>query len=183
VKPEIVHATLLPAIKILFPDRPELFTPQAQAMLIAIGLQESGFLHRQQLTGGIREWWKSITGPAAGYWQHERIGVRGVLEHRITGPMLRRALDQMGYPADAETIWSAIRYDNVLAVVVARLTLYQFPGPLPGIGMHHEGWRQYLATWRPGKPHMGKWQDCYDRAWRIVLDHMAENGGVLEVAG
>ena len=36
-------------------------TPQARCMLLAIGLQESRFVHRRQ-----------IGGPARGFWQFER---------------------------------------------------------------------------------------------------------------
>src|SRR3546814_6857126 len=42
-------------------------------MLLAIGLQESRFLHRAQ-----------IGGPARGYWQFERGGVHGVLSHHAS---------------------------------------------------------------------------------------------------
>jgi len=168
VRPEIVHRYLLPACQELFPERAALMSVPAQAMLLAIGLQESQFMHRQQLVGGVREWWRSLTGPAAGYWQFERIGVRGVLEHRTTGPMMHRACVALGYPVDVETLWSAARYDNILAVVLARLALFRLPQPLPTRAQPNEGWRQYIDAWRPGKPHEARWQDNWDQAWRIV---------------
>lgn len=176
MKPEIIHRCLLPATLALFPA--EYNTPQARAMLLAIGLQESDFKHRQQLTGGVRDWWRS-EGPAASYWQIERIGIRGVLQHHRAGKILCSALDTLGYPADLDTIWSAIRYDNILAVVVARLILWIHPQPLPGPTSAAAAWTQYLQTWRPGKPKPDKWEEFYRRAWRIVLDDLGEHGGVL----
>ena len=177
MRPEIAYRCLLPSVQALF--APEFSSPKASAMLIAIALQESDFQHRQQLVGGVRDWWRSLTGPAASYWQIERIGIRGVLEHRKAGHMLRAVLEVLGYPADVETIWSAIRYDNILAVAVARLILWMHPDALPGPAQSHEAWRQHLATWRPGKPKPEKWGACYASAWRIVLDDLGERGGVL----
>jgi hypothetical protein len=47
---------------------------EAIVMLLAIGLQESRFQHREQ-----------IGGPAVSFWQAEKSGgmVRGVLNHRL----------------------------------------------------------------------------------------------------
>jgi hypothetical protein len=86
----------------------------------------------------------------------------------------------MGYPDDLETIWSAIRYDNILAVAVARKILWIDPEQLPGPTESDDAWLYYLRTWRPGKPHPGKWADNYKQAWRIVLDDLAQNGGTLQ---
>lgn len=168
MKPEIAYKHLFPACKALFPERADLMSAEACAELLAIGMQESDFAHRQQLTGGIRDWWRSLTGPAASYWQIERAGIKGVMQHHRTRPMLQRALEKLGYPEDLETIWSAIRYDNILAVVVARLILFQYPGRLPLENEPSVGWSQYFATWRPGKPKPEKWAACYRTAWDIV---------------
>ena len=169
MKPEIVQAYLLPACANLFPHRTgSMMSLEAQAMLLAIGLQESEFKHRQQLTGGFRDWWKSLTGPAAGYWQFERIGVKGVMEHQSTKGMAQQLCITMGYPVDVDTIWSAIRYDNILAVAFARLALYRLPQPLPKRDQPGIAWSQYLSAWRPGKPHPEKWERNWERAWSIV---------------
>jgi hypothetical protein len=177
MKPEAIYRCLLPATQALFPA--DFNTPKARAMLLAIGLQESDFDHRQQLIVGVREWWRSLTGAACGYWQIERIGIRGVMEHHRAGPMLRKVCDILGYPFDLETLWGAIRHNDILAVAIARLILWIHPAPLPGPADTDEGWKQYLLTWRPGKPKPDKWSECYRRAWRIVLDDLGENGGVL----
>jgi hypothetical protein len=165
--PEIFHKVLLPATLALYPASYN--TPPARAMLLAIAGVESEFLHRQQLVGSFRRWWESINGPAASYFQIERIGIRGVLEHRRAGPMLRDVLAELGYPPELEVIWMAIKYDIVLAVVVARLILWIDPEPLPGFGEPQKAYAYYLRTWRPGKPcSFEKWLIWYERAWSVV---------------
>lgn len=158
---------VLPATLAMYPA--EFNTPAARAQLLAIGGVESEFLHRQQLVGAFRRWWESITGPATSYFQIERIGIRGVLEHHRAGAMLRKALDELGYPANVEIIHQAIKHDIILAVVVARLILWIDPAPLPGPNNAWAAYQYYLRTWRPGKPcDFAKWQIWYTRAWKIV---------------
>jgi hypothetical protein len=166
VTPKKAHSFLLPACLQLFPER--FNTPEARAMLLAIALQESDFRHRQQLIGFHRNWWESLKGPAAGFWQFERIGIRGVLEHRTTGPMARTVLQTLGYPDDVETIHKAIIHNDILAVCLARLALFRVPEQLPGPDDAAEGWRQYVWAWRPGKPHPDRWAERYTLAWEIV---------------
>lgn len=166
MKPEIVHRCLVAATLAIFPA--ELNTPKAQAMLLAIGLQESNFEHRQQLVGKARFWWQSPEGQAAGYWQNERIGIRGIMEHHRAGTMLKNICDMLGYPFEVEVIWQAVRYDNILAVVIARFMLWVHPAPLPDAGDVSTAWNYYLRTWRPGKPHRERWPENYRRAWEIV---------------
>ncbi len=165
--PDTFHKVLLPATLALYPA--EFNSPAARAQLLAIAGVESEFLHRQQLVGKFRQWWESTFGPATSYFQIERIGIRGVLEHHRAGDMLRRVLVELGYPADVEVIHQAIKYDIILAVVVARLILWIDPAPLPGPGQAWAAYQYYLRTWRPGKPcTFEKWQIWYERAWRIV---------------
>jgi hypothetical protein len=166
VTPKTAHDFLLPSVSALFPD--QWFTPEARAMLIAIGLQESDFLHRQQLIGNHRNWWESIKGPAVSYWQFERIGIRGVLQHRATRPIALRVLDLFGYPEDVETIYKAIIHNDLLAVCFARLLLFTVPQRLPAKHETAEGWNQYLWAWRPGKPHPARWATRWATAWEIV---------------
>ena len=129
---------------------------QAQAMLIAIGLQESQFEHRRQLGDG----------PARGFWQFEQGGVRGVLDHKLTKPLVTPVLHAMLYAADVWTVWNAIEHNDILACTVARLNLYWLPQALPGPGDVDEAWRQYTFAWRPGKPRRHTWADNYAQAWQ-----------------
>lgn len=163
---EIAHNFLFPACLALFPAKYN--TPEARAMMLSIGLQESDFQARQQLVGNHRNWWESINGPAVSFWQFERIGIRGVLEHRSTGPLIRNVLAMLGYPADLETIYQALKHNDILAVCFARLLLYRVPEALPGPDDVAEAWRQYVWAWAPGKPKPERWLDRYIQAWEIV---------------
>ena len=134
-------------------------TPQAKAMLIAIGLQESRFTSRRQLGDG----------PARGFWQFERGGgTHGVLTHKATAQMAANICRQRGVPATAMDVWTAFETDDVLACCFARLLLYTAPWPLPGPDEHEEGWRQYEWCWRPGHPHRETWDELYTQAWQMV---------------
>lgn len=166
--PEIFHKILLPATLAMYPAHYN--TPPARAMLLTIIGVESEFLHRQQLIGSIRKWWESVTGPATSYYQIERIGIRGVLEHHRAGLLLRKVLQELGYPAELEVIHQAIKYDIVLATVIARLILWIDPAPLPGPNEPKIAHAYYLRCWRPGKPcSYEKWLLWYERAWDVVL--------------
>jgi len=66
----IIKDYIEPGLKLL-PQKMD--TPDARAMLVAIGLQESGFAYRKQ-----------VGGPARSFWQFEMGGVTGVLTHDKT---------------------------------------------------------------------------------------------------
>lgn len=142
---------------------PKLDSRPARAMLLAIGLQESRFEHRKQ-----------IGGPAHGYWQFEQGGgVRGVLGHHATAAPIRVVLAARGYTpggmnADSRTCYDAIVTDDVLACAFARLLLWTLPGALPAEGDPEAGWQQYIAAWRPGKPHRHTWDAFYRRGWELT---------------
>ena len=128
---------------------------EARAMLLAIGLQESRLSARQQ-----------IGGPARGYWQFEPIGVEGVLTHHTTRRTAAQIVERLDYtPAD---VYEAIAFDRVLAAAFARLALYPLPLRLPGRGGVNAAWSQYIAAWRPGKPHRKTWAAFYVQAWDTV---------------
>src|SRR5690606_34658050 len=130
-------------------------SPGATAMLLAIGWQESRFAHRQQ-----------VGGPARGYWQFEQMGgVRGVLAHAQTGAVAREALVRLGYRRDATpwSVYDAIAHNDMLAAGWARLLLWTLPDALPQASDVEVAWRQYMAAWRPGRPHRGTW----DEAWQV----------------
>lgn len=133
-------------------------SPQAEAMLLAIGLQESRFEHRRQ-----------IGGPARGFWQFERGGgVRGVLRHKLTTGMSAVICADRGIQPNEQDVWVAIERDDILAAAFARLLLYTDPAALPALGECAQAWDYYLRTWRPGKPHRRTWDALYAQALESV---------------
>lgn len=129
-------------------------TPESIVMLLAIGLQESRFQHREQ-----------IGGPAVSFWQFERAGgVRGVLKHASTR-RYATALCVLRSVADTDAaVYAAMREDDWLGCAMARLLLFTDPAPLPEIGDASGAWRYYERNWRPGKPHPSSWPALYQRA-------------------
>lgn len=160
------HDFVVPAAARFFPA--SFNSPQARALIIAICLQESEFKHRRQLVRGFREWWKSVTTPAAGFPQFERIGIREVLQHHSSRKMALAVLDTFGYPEDVDTIHEALVHNDLLAAVWARLALWRHPDALPGEHEMEFAWHYYLRIWAPGIPHPEKWAACWREAWRIV---------------
>lgn len=157
--------TVMPAALGLLP--PQMDSRPARAMLVAIALQESGFRYRRQVAGyapdGTRQ-----KGPARGWWQFEANGgTRGVLEHSASRPSALALLDVLGYAdADAATVHAALEHNDVLACAFARLLLWTDPRLLPqGADRGSDGWIQYLACWRPGKPKAPTWQQHFSDAW------------------
>lgn len=137
-------------------------TPYAWRFLLAIALQESNLMHRRQLTAGGEE-----LGPASSFWQFEvGGGCRGVLAHAATGVLMTKMCDAYNVKADPLALWEAMRYNDVVAAMAARLLVYTLPGKLPATA--EDGWSQYLAAWRPGKPHPDRWQNCWDVATKTV---------------
>lgn len=152
---------LIPAAYAVLP--PAMNSPRATAMLLSIGAQESvGFRHRRQMGGG----------PARGFFQFERGGgVKGVCTHPETRDHLRSALVALRYEKDigqTVALYQHLEHNDVLAVVFARLLLWTVKAPLPEPGAYDESWRNYIAGWRPGKPHRATWNDWYDQAWDRV---------------
>lgn len=153
---KIIDTAVSPALALL-PTRMD--TPAARAMLLAIGLQESRFVHRRQ-----------IGGPARGFWQFEkgtrasRGGVWGVFLHAASKGHLGALCKARSVVCDPDAIYAALEYDDVLAAGVARLLLWTDPRALPAVGDADAGWSLYLRTWRPGKPHPQTWPDLYRQA-------------------
>jgi hypothetical protein len=154
-----IHRLVIPAAYDLLPLH--MASVEATAMLLAIGLQESdGFSARAQYGNG----------PARGFWQFERGGgVAGVLQHHRTGPIITALCEQTFQvsPVPSEC-HRAIEHNDILAAVFARLLLWTLPRPLPGRSEVDLAWRQYLASWRPGKPHEETWSLSYSLGWRMV---------------
>lgn len=150
-----VQTLVLDAGLSLLPEKMD--SKEARAMLMAIGLQESGFRHRHQ-----------INGPAHGYYQFEPIGVQGVMEHPASKGYIRGVLAELDYPLELKAAYIAIEHNDALACVFARLLLWTLPDKLPHRDNPSVAWDQYLSTWRPGKPHPGQWDARFDRAWEFV---------------
>ena len=152
----ILRDIILPALAILPPPMTSI---RAQVMLLAIGAQESGLEHRRQLGGG----------PARGLWQFERAGIQGVLHHHATMEHAAAVCWRCGNAGTTAAVYHQLESDDVLACAFARLLLWTLPGVLPVRGQAEEGWRQYIAAWRPGKPHRHTWDEFYEEAWATVL--------------
>jgi hypothetical protein len=156
---EIIHTRVLPAALGLLP--PAMDTPEARAMLLAIGLQESRFEHRRQ-----------VKGPARGFWQFEYGGgLAGVMTHRATRGHLDAALCALRYDGaidEPARLFVAIEHNDVVACVCARLLLWTLPGRLPARPYVTMAWNQYIDAWRPGQPHVETWADYYLQAWELV---------------
>ncbi len=152
-----VHAYTLPAAYAVLPAR--LQSPHATALLLAIGLQESGFVHRRQ-----------VGGPARGFWQFERNGVRGVLTHARARPFVETALRVLQFDdaVGLEPLHTLVELNDVVAAVCARALLATVPQRLPQRGEPELAWAQYVEAWRPGAPRREHWDAHYTDAWQRV---------------
>lgn len=134
VNTEIIDKTfpaLLPA---------SMLTRKSRVMLLAIGLQESRFEHRQQ-----------VGGPARGFWQFERGGgVTGVLSHRSSAEFADEVCKARGVAPTPADVYAELAEDDLLACAFARLLLYTDPKPLPAVEDAEGAWQYYLRNWRPG---------------------------------
>ena len=154
----ILHDFVNPGMGLL-PEK--MRTPQAQAMLLAIGLQESGFATTVQYGGG----------PAHSYWQFERGGgVKGVLGHPASKDLAAAVCKERGVAVDAMSVWQAMAKDQVLSAALARLLLWTDAASIPGLVSENgpASWMMYLRNWRPGKPHEAAWQGHWDAAIKAV---------------
>lgn len=132
---------------------------RARIQMLAMGLQESRFIHRRQLGNG----------PARGLWQFERGGgVKGVLEHPASATLARDICIAMDVEPVPRPVWTALETNDVLAGVFARLLLWTDAKPLPAIGDEQGAWAYYIRNWRPGKPHPETWPGFYRRAVDFV---------------
>lgn len=148
----------IPSAMSLLPGK--MNTPEAVAMLLAIGFQESNFQHRRQIGNG----------PARGFWQFEKMGgVHEILTHEVTGSIIEPIARMFLYTPTAASCHEAIQHHDVLAVCFARLLLYVDPSPLPPITNPMLGWKIYLRNWRPGKPHPSTWSENFATGWSYVV--------------
>lgn len=154
---QYAHNAVIPAAMTLLPQKMD--TPQARAMLLAIGLQESRFQYRKQ-----------VRGPARGFWQFETIGVRGVLLHGASKRYIEPVLTELRYDNIPTTSYVAIEHNDILAAVFARLLLWTSPRALPKQTEAEDGWEIYLSCWRPGKPHHETWEQFFLQSWEIITE-------------
>lgn len=159
-----VNRTILTPGLLLLPAA--LDTPEARVLLLTIGMQESRFRYRWQIVDPKDA---NVRGPARGFWQFERGGVQGVLEHRRSGPLARQACAARGVMPSVRPLWTMLADDDLLACAIARLALYANPKMLPRVGSGGEAWAYYLDTWRPGKPRASTWNGYYAQAMQEVI--------------
>jgi hypothetical protein len=147
---------ILPAAYSLLPSAME--SPAATALLLSIALQESELEHRHQ-----------VGGPALSFFQFERVGVGGVLDHRATRDPIRTALRRLRYDgASTADVHRAMEHNDVLAACLARCLLWTDPRRLPRPDEPQLGWQVYLDRWEPGKPHPDTWGVNYATGWARV---------------
>jgi hypothetical protein len=136
----------------------------ARVMLLAIGMQESGFIARQQKGG-----------PARSFWQFEQAGgIQGVLTHPASKAYARAFCGLRAVAPVASDVYAAFLSDDQLACAFARLLLWTDAAPLPQVGDAAGAWAYYLRNWRPGKPRPEAWAANYAAAthqvgqsWRV----------------
>lgn len=158
-----IHERVIPSALALLPG--QMTSPEARAMLLSIGLQESGFNARRQGGRGT----VAGQGPARGFWQFERMGgVAEILKHDTTGPIIKPIARMLLYEPTPAVCHAAIEHCDVLAACFARLLLWVDPRPLPRRTEADKGWAMYLSNWRPGSPHPAFWIGHFKQAWDIV---------------
>lgn len=134
----------------------------AERFMLAIALQESGLRYRRQVSPDGSE-----SGPASSFWQFEKNGgCKGVLAHRMTTAPINAICATYNVAPDAQSLWEAMRYQDIVAACAARLLIYTLPGALPATAA--DGWAQYVAAWRPGKPHDATWAANWKLAGETV---------------
>lgn len=158
----LLQTAIIPALAELaargIPD-----SPAARRFLLTIALQESGLRHRRQVVAGGAE-----NGPAASFWQFEKGGgCTGALRHPAVKGHAAALCEAYNVEPTPGGVWEAMRYQDIVAAGLARLLVYTLPSKLPTNAA--EGWAQYLAAWRPGKPHPETWAKYWGIATDVVM--------------
>jgi hypothetical protein len=149
----------------LLPDA--MSTPEAVAMLLAIGLQESALIHRVQVSPSA----PGGRGPARGLLQFEKGGgATGVLTHAASRFWMHKVCQTRGVGPTPTSLWMALEVDDVLAFAAGRLLLFTDPKRLPDLGDEQGAWNLYIRCWRPGKPHRDAWTVNYRSALAAVSE-------------
>lgn len=129
---------------------------EAETLLLAIALQESGITDRIQGIGDA--------GPARSFWQYERIGVLDVMQRRTRD--MERVCKELVIGCTTDAVWAAMAWNDMLACSVERLTLRLDRSNLPAasLGSEDAAWAYYLRGWKPGKPHRERWTKNWPKA-------------------
>lgn len=134
---------------------------QARVLLLAIGMQESGFTTRRQ-----------NGGPARSFWQFEQGGgIRGVLEHPASRPYARAVCGLRAVAPVSSDVYAAFLSDDLLACAFARLLLWTDAAPVPQAADAAAAWNYYLRNWRPGKPRPESWAANHAAARALFEQH------------
>lgn len=153
----IRRTAIWPALKLL----PEgLGGERAEVILLAIGLQESGFEHRRPAFGPQRGFWRAA--PVSGM-------VGAVLRHPAGAGLAVEVCDARRVPPIDERIHAALEHDDVLAAAFARLLLHIEGERPPPLGDVAEAWSLYCRAWRPAAPQRQAW----DRNYAQAMDALA----------
>jgi len=156
----IVQSAVNPALALL---PPKMDSREARLMLLAVGMQESGFTsHVQMLANGKR-------GPAHGYLQFEKGGVAGVMNHPASRLLMVDLCKARNCAFTPEAVWAQIETDDVLAMGLGRLLLWTDKKPLPAVNDVDGSWALYERTWRPGKARPKDWPSNHAAARAEVL--------------
>jgi hypothetical protein len=154
---QVTSSVITPAMALL-PSKMD--SPAARVMLLAIGLQESGFTSVVQANGG----------PAHGYWQFEQGGgVKGVFNYVTVAPLAEKVCQARGVLWSIPAIWAALASDQVLACCLARLLLFTDAAPLPAVGDASSSWLYYERNWRPGRPRPNDWPGNHQQAYGAIV--------------
>src|SRR4051812_23269732 len=98
-----IKTAVMPAAMLMLPTKMD--SPEARSMILAVFMQESKCVFRRQ-----------IGGPARGFGQFEYGGIRGVLKHQATRPIIEQVLGEMQYGVTADISYAAIEHNDILAV-------------------------------------------------------------------
>ena len=150
---------------------PAMDTPAARAMVLTVCLQESKLMFRRQ-----------VGGPAKGYAQFEQGGgVAGVLNHPSVSNYAKEVCAALNVAPAAVAVYAALEQNDSLTAAFARLLLWTLPEVLPSKSDPALGWSQYIAAWRPGKPHRETWDAYFRQAWACV-EKASDLNRTVEVA-
>jgi hypothetical protein len=138
------------------------FSRDAARFMLAIAMQESGLTHRRQVLATGKE-----EGPAASFWQFEKGGgCKGVLTHPGVEKHMKDVCVNYNVEPTPQGLWEAMRYQDIVASIAARLLIFTLPKGLPQTA--DQGWLQYVDAWRPGKPHPSTWVANWDKATGVT---------------
>lgn len=129
----------------------------ARILLLAIGLQETNLITRVQRGGG----------PARSFWQFERGGVRGVINHPASAGLALSVCGTRGVRCEETAVYNRLASDDVLGAAFARLLLWTDPRALATEAA--SGWEMYVRNWRPGKPHPERWPANFAQAQAALV--------------